>query len=121
MGITGLAATFLPEELLGLLDVTLNASLPILLQLLGALWFAFAMVNWTAKGNAIGGIYGRPIALGNLTHFVVGGLALVKGVMNGAASAPLVVLGVVYVVFAVAFAMVFFGGPVPPRNSIRTT
>ena len=50
----------------------------IVLQLLGGLYFGFGMLNWTAKGNLTGGIYSRPVAMGNLTHFVMGGLALLK-------------------------------------------
>ena len=68
------------------------------------------MVNWMAKGSLIGGIYARPVAIGNLTHFTVGALALVKG----SASAPPLVLGVtvVYIIMAISFGIVFFRHPV---------
>ncbi|HEX6099164.1 MAG TPA: hypothetical protein VF432_22820 [Thermoanaerobaculia bacterium] len=110
LGAAGIAASFLPHELLRVLGVAATEPLPLLVQLLGALWFAFAMVNWTSRGSLIGGIYNRPVAIGNLTHFVIGALALVKH----ATSAGAVVWGIaaVYAIFAIAFAAVFFRSPV---------
>src|SRR5512142_3573850 len=70
LAIGGIAAIFAPAELLssiGLADI----APPVLVQLLGALYFAFAITNWTAKDNAIGGIYSRPLALGNFSHFAI--------------------------------------------------
>jgi Na+-driven multidrug efflux pump len=79
MGVVGIILLFFPHELLNYFtsggEVILSA---LVLQILGALYFAFAMVNWTAKPNLIGGIYGRPISIGNLLHFSVGALALLK-------------------------------------------
>lgn len=111
MGVAGIAASFLPEELLRALDLETTTLLPVLVQLLGALWFGFAMVNWTARGSLIGGIYNRAVAIGNLTHFVIGAFALVK-VATATQDSRLWVLTVVYAIFAVAFALLFFGSPV---------
>jgi hypothetical protein len=112
MGIAGIAASFLPQELLSLLDVVPTIALVVLVQLFGALLFAFAMVNWTARGAAMGGIYGRPIALGNLTHFVVGALALLKSAMNGAGDPVIIGAGAIYIGFAIGFGIAFFQSPV---------
>jgi hypothetical protein len=80
--------------------------------LLAAALFAFAMVNWMARGTTVGGIYGRPIALGNLTHFFVGGMALLSAVFSGQADPMLLVLLLVYGGFAALFALVLFRSPV---------
>lgn len=112
MGAAGVAASFLPHELLAALDTQPTDALALLVQLFGALLFAFAMMNWTAKGAAMGGIYGRPIALGNLTHFVVGALALLKGAMDGATDPLIIAAGAVYTGFAIAFGFAFFRSPV---------
>jgi hypothetical protein len=117
MGVAGVAATFLPHETAILLGTTTDSRVPILIQLIGAAWFAFAMMNWTARGSAIGGIYGRAVTIGNLTHFMVGGLALVKYVVNGAAHPTVVALAIVYVAFALAFTIAFLRGPVPPPSA----
>jgi hypothetical protein len=74
MGAAGLAASFLPHELLALMDVVPTVTLAVFVQLFGAILFGFAMVNWIARSTPIGGIYGRPIALGNLAHFTIGAL-----------------------------------------------
>jgi hypothetical protein len=82
--VMGILFSFLPQEMASYLGwVGTN---PILLQLLGAVYFSFAMINWTGKANLLGGIYGKPITLGNFTHFAIGTLALLKWVMQGTPS-----------------------------------
>jgi hypothetical protein len=110
MVIPGLAGTFAPHELLRALGIPASGALPVVVQLTAALYLGFAMLNWMARDSLIGGIYNRPVAIGNLVHFVVGALALLKYVR----SAPPLLLGVtvVYAVFAIAFGMVMFTSPV---------
>ena len=110
MALFGLAGTFLPHELLRAAGIPAGGALPVVVQLTAALYLGFAMLNWMAQDSLIGGIYNRPVAIGNLVHFVVGALALVKY----AASAPPLMLGVtvVYALFAIAFAKVLFTSPV---------
>ena len=117
MGIAGIAGSFLPDELLRVLGVAPVVAVTVIVQLLAALLFAFAMVNWTARGSLIGGIYNRPVALGNLTHFVIGALALLKAAMTaGPHRAILAIAAAVYVLFAVGFALLFFRSPVAARE-----
>ena len=116
MGVAGIALSFLPHELFNYLSSTTGTILDsLILQVLGALYFAFAMVNWTAKANLIGGIYARPIAIGNLTHFTVGALALIKGYFSNH-EMVILTLSVIYTVFAILFAIVFFTHPVKDKN-----
>ena len=110
LGAAGIAASFLPVELLDALGAVPATPTRLIVQLLGAL--LFAMINWTARGNAMGGIYGRPIAIGNLTHFVIGALALSKVVLSGATEPAVIVAAAVYVSFAVGFTLVVFRSPV---------
>ena len=112
MALAGLAASFLPHELLSALNAPSTGATPVLIQLLGALLIAFAMVNWMGKDSLIGGIYQRPVAIGNLLHFVTGALALAKFVIRGGAPTALIVAAVVYAVFAIAFAKIVFWSPV---------
>ena len=109
MGLGGGACLFAPDEIL---TATHAGGSPSVLQLLGALFFAFAMMNWTAKDSLIGGIYNRPVALGNLTHFTIGAISIVKMAAAGALPHAVWVVAIVYVLFAVAFARVFFTSPV---------
>jgi energy-converting hydrogenase Eha subunit C len=112
LGVIGILLTFMPQEISQMLLVIGS---PILFQLLGALYFAFAMLNSTAKGNLIGGIYSRPVAVGNFAHFIIGGLALIKLVLHQPFSF-LSILAVVYTIFAVFFGWVFFTNPVSKAN-----
>ena len=74
----GLAATFLPQEIVagGGEPGGANGYLVLLVQIAGGLYLGFAMLNWSVRDMVIGGIYNRPIALGNLLHFLIVALAL---------------------------------------------
>ncbi len=106
----GITLIFAPEEISSAL---FHSSLPaniLFAKILGALYFGFGMVNWTSRANLIGGIYARPIAIGNLTHFTVGALALVKTTFTQALPLLWIITGI-YVLLAVGFGVVFFTHP----------
>lgn len=109
MGLAGLAASFAPAELLGVLKVAPAEPLPVVVQLMGALYVAFALANWTAKDSLIGGIYARPLALGNCVHFLVAALALGKHELRAGFHDPLFGVLVVYAIFALGFGWLVFG------------
>lgn len=110
MGISGILLSFLPQEIISFFDSQAPSKLDaIVLQVLGALYFAFAMLNWTAKSNLIGGIYGRPIAIANLTHFLIVSLALIKACSSGLSL--LLIPAIVYSLFAISFSIIFFTHP----------
>ncbi len=81
----------------------------IVLQIVGALYFGFAMLNWMSKANLIGGIYNRPVAVGNLTHFFIAALALLK---LSAKNPVLIGVAVIYSIFAIVFGYILFTHPV---------
>jgi hypothetical protein len=73
----------------------------------------FGILNWMAKGTLIGGIYNRPIPIGNFMHFGVGAIALVKVVSKIETHSGIIIsLTAVYVVFAVLFAYIFRTNPI---------
>jgi len=117
LALIGVSLTFLPGEIAVLTGLGASKALLLLLQILGALYFSMAMLNWMAKGSIIGGIYNRPIALANLTHFLIVEIYLVKALMNNH-SLPFEVwlAGGVYAVFAVLFWMIFSTHPAPNKN-----
>jgi hypothetical protein len=107
--IVGLSALFIPEELLQTLSLPQKNLLPIILQLMGALYLSFALMNWTAKDSIIGGIYLRPVSIANFAHFFIGALVLVKYQLSNGAHISLVSLLIIYVLFAIIFTwLVFF-------------
>ena len=109
MGLAGMVASFAPSELLRALESPAAAPMPVLIQLLGGAYIAFAIMNWTAKDNVIGGIYSRPLSLGNSVHFLTGSLALAKQQFSQGVSLPLVIVLITYSVFAVCFLWLVFG------------
>lgn len=118
MGIAGIAAIFAPAELLSTLGLA-DVAPTVLVQLLGTLYFAFAITNWTARHNPIGGIYSRPLALGNFAHFAIGTLVLVKPAV-ALLKLPFLLALVVYAMFALLFGILLFGqGPVGKSASAK--
>jgi hypothetical protein len=109
LGLAGLAASFAPTELLRVLGSPAAEPLPVLIQLLGGAYLAFAIANWTAKDSLIGGIYARPLSLGNCVHFLTGALALAKQQYSQGASTLLLAALVAYTAFAVGFGWLVFG------------
>ena len=112
LGALGITFTFIPDEIISGLSATPNPISILSLQLLGALYLGFTMLNWMAKGSQIGGIYNRPIAIGNFMHFAVGALALIKIITKIHTHSEIVIsLTAVYSVFAILFGYVFITNP----------
>jgi len=112
-GLLGVAASFLPQEILAYLGTTPDNGSVLVVQLAGALYLGISMLNWMARANLIGGIYSRPVAMGNFLHFAVGALVLVRAWMDGDAGVVAIpVAGGVYALFAGAFGAVLFTHPV---------
>ncbi len=64
-GIIGVVASFLPEEISNKVGQTGSAFSVLIIQIIGALYLGFAMMNWMAKTVLIGGIYARPFCMEN--------------------------------------------------------
>ena len=106
----GFATLYMPERVLGVHGTVPDNATLLLIQMMGALYLGFAILNWTARGAIIGGIYARPLALGNFLHFVLVATLLTRaaiqfGVLQLAASA------LVFGAFAVAFGLLVFKNP----------
>jgi hypothetical protein len=113
LAVLGLACSFAPQELLALVGAPAPPapSLVLVVQALGAAWLGFAILDWNARGAPFGGIYGRPVALGNFLHFAVIALGLAKGAFAAPAAGAIIVT-VVAAAFALAFGALVFG-PAP--------
>ena len=112
LAIIGALLSFLPNEIATYFNVESNLITILFLQIMSALYLGFGILNWMAKGTLIGGIYNRPIAIGNLMHFGVGAIALVKVVSNIETHSEIIIsLTAVYLIFALLFAYVFITNP----------
>jgi hypothetical protein len=113
MAALGIAATFMPQEILARFGCPCGAVGVLLIQGLGALYLGFAMLNWMARSNLIGGIYSRPVAIGNLIHFAVLAITLAKAFVGGSLRTNETIAAcVVYSAFAVLFGLVVFTHPI---------
>jgi len=108
LALIGIAALFAPDEILAAAHIPPSPLLPPLIQLCAALLLGFAMTNWMIKGSRVGGIYNRPIAMGNFLHFAIGAITLVRFAFHGAPP-PVLVLAIPYTLFAIGFGVVVFG------------
>lgn len=112
--LAGILTAFFPDRVLATHGTAPDNATLLLIQMMGALYLGFAMLNWMARGVLIGGIYARPIALGNFLHFGMVAILLWKAavqfeVVQLASSAA------VFSVFAIGFGIVLFRPPVSRR------
>lgn len=107
----GLAGSFLPHEILRHAGVDATGLLPVIVQLYAAVVAGSGAMNWMSKDSLIGGIYGRPLVIGNLLHFVMGALALLKNLSAGMPPG-FVAATAIYALFAVGFGAILFTSPV---------
>jgi hypothetical protein len=111
MGITGIAAVFIPKEIANAMAIPAAEGISLCIQILGALYLGFAIMNWMAKGVLIGGIYSRPLSMGNFLHFTIGGIVLLIKGINDPTLIYIWVTASVYLIFAILFWMVLNTSP----------
>ena len=112
LGLAGLTLLFAPAWILSLYGVVLPPPELVLAQLLGAALLGNAIINWLGRQAVLGGIYGRPLMVGNLGHCLIAALVLLRAAMGGAdRPAVWVTLGL-YAVCAAGFATLLFRRPV---------
>ena len=113
LGIAGLGLTFLPEEISEYLNGGINQTSILFLQILGSLYLGFALLNWMTKNNLIGGIYSKPLVIGNLAHFFMSSFALLKivGKYSGNEFSIMLALTIIYCVFTLCFGYIFITNP----------
>jgi len=112
MGLIGIGLSFIPDEILEITGYLPSNEIKLGLQLAGALYLGFAMTNWMAKAVLIGGIYSKPLCIGNFSHFFIASLALVKFMIRvGNFSIYMLILTIIYTVLAISFGYVLFTHP----------
>ncbi|MGB5320854.1 hypothetical protein [Lutimonas sp.] len=115
LGIGGVLLSFLPQEALHLIGK--EDDLSFILQICGALFLGFAMLNWMVKSSLIGGIYNKGIVVANFAHFFIGSSVLVKQYAKNTDMSYLLILGIIYSIFAIGFGYLLFNGPKLSNNS----
>lgn len=114
----GISMSFFPNEIANYIGLGSTKTSQLVIQALGALYFGFAMLNWMAKGSIIGGIYNKPLVVANMSHFLIGGLALIKGLMSiSHPSYLLLILTGIYAIFGILFGILFVRHPASDTNA----
>lgn len=102
---------FAPQEVSARLGATPTDGQVALLQVIGSALLGFAMLNWTSRFSRLGGIYGRPLVVANLTHAATAFLLLVKIALQAPSDLAVVLPTVAYLVLAAAFGSRLFVNP----------
>ena len=108
LGSAGVFALFVPDVLLSALGSAATGILSVLVQLMGALYFSMALMNWTAKDSTIGGVYARPVSLANFSHFLTGMLVLLRYELSTEMNLSVLIALIVYVIFTICFYWLVF-------------
>ena len=112
-GLAGVLLIFIPEELLLWADGEIGKTAVLALSLLGAAMLGFGMMNYMGRNAVYGGIYGKPIILGNLLFHTVAAVHLIKFSMNIHDTLMIyaAVAGALYFIFATGFIRLNFFPP----------
>jgi len=117
LGIIGILLSFFPQEIANYLNFDTNLISILFLQILSSLYLGFGILNWMAKGNLIGGIYSRPLAIGNLMHFGVSAIAFIKITFKIQTNFEFILsLTIIYSIFTLCFAYIFMTNPSKINN-----
>lgn len=112
----GVASLFLPEIVARgfRMDGGVGASQ---FQLLAGGALGFAGVNWVGRGAIYGGIYGRPIVVGNLAHGLIVGFVMLRWQLDGPGAGLGWALTGGFLLYAAAFFMLLRWSPWRPGSA----
>ena len=109
-GLLGVGASLFPQTLLSILGGAPESGSILFMNVAAPLYLGFAVLNWTARKKPIGGIYSRPVALGNFVHFFAVSISLVGSLGETANPGVLAVGTAAYALFAGGFGSLLFAG-----------
>lgn len=113
LGISGITLLFFPQELVQIVyEGNSNALFEIIIQLISALFFGFAMLNWMSKTILMGGIYGKAIYVSNFAHYSIGTLSLLRwGIKEDYFNYPFILVLIIYTGFSLCYGLNFINNP----------
>ena len=112
LAVNGFGFSFFPNEISILLTNDDNHIFTLILQILGALYLGFSYINWMSKNSLIGGIYNKPLLIGNFLHFLTASMAMIKLVFKFENNLQLIIpYTIIYCLFTLFFGYVFFSDP----------
>lgn len=118
-GILGIIFSFFPQEVLSQFGEAIGPLTTLALQILGAFYMGLALMNYTGKKAVVGGIYNRPIQMGNTVYCSIAAITLIK-YMAGQSfiiAPAIMVVSLTYVLLAGSFLKLLFTSPVKESNA----
>jgi len=79
-----------------------------LAQLAASGLLGLGVINWWWRGNTVGGVYGRPLGLGNLLCFISAGTSLGRATWTGEFPGVMWVLVLLLIMLVLAFSWRMF-------------
>lgn len=109
MALLGLAASLFPQAVLRGLSAASEEVPAVVVSIAGALYLGIGILDWMARGNLIGGVYSRPVAMGNFVVFLMVAITLAKQVFAAPNTVVYALAAGIHAIFAAAFGYVLFG------------
>lgn len=106
--VVGAALLFLPQEVATVLHLQEGADAALPLAGAGAL--AFAALDWVGRAAVYGGVYGRPIVVGNFVFAAIASLTLLRLVVDTPTAAGWVLVAA-FLVYWLAYAQLLYRPP----------
>ena len=105
LALAGLITSYFPDRVLETHGTVPDGPTLLLIQMMGALYLGFAVLNWMARG-----FYTRPVALGNFLHFGIVAVILTREAIDHVVM-QLATSAAVFGAFAIGFGIVLFRLP----------
>lgn len=109
----GLVLLFAPELLLHWFSLGNSPEGSMAAQLFGAALVGLGLMNWTARGLVLGGIYGRALVFGNFAYTLISFFVGIRARVAGIGNAYFWIEVGVFLVYAFVFGVMLFQGPIP--------
>ena len=109
--VAGLALLFAADVILPQIVPGFPADGTWLGQMLGASWLAVGTLNWLSRAMLLGGIYGRPIVLANLSIYFIGAMVLLRTVATGETPTAVSFVFFPLVIFSAIYGWLLLRGP----------
>ncbi len=114
----GAVLNFAPTEIAGMLGFTGMPVAGVALQVLAGALLALGVIHWMARG-AVGGVFGRPIGMGNMLFYGVSAFGLLRAANASVLPTVTLPLGVVTALFALGFAWLVIADKRPQARESR--
>ncbi|MFN0156970.1 MAG: hypothetical protein ACKVRP_02735 [Bacteroidota bacterium] len=112
----GLVLLFAPELLYTLFDLSHSPDGLVGAQLLSAALIGFGLMNWTARGLVLGGIFGRAVVYGNFVYSLIGFFVSLRAGLGGFGNQYFWIEVILSLASAIVFSFLLFRGPISRRE-----